>query len=324
VTHTRPVSTVIIAKLAAIFAVVAVGYGCGRTEMFAGERALRLLTDLAFFVFTPALLFRLTASIDLATLPWPVIGVYFGPTVALLLVVYAVQRVRLRAAEPAAPSVRAITSSFGNTVQLGIPIVLALFGDAGLAVHVPITSLHTLVLLTVLTVLVESDLSRRDEARPGVVGTALLTARRTVIHPVVLPVLLGLAVNVVGLPIPGPVDEVLALLGQAVVPLCLVLIGLSLAHYGVRGVAGPVVWLSAVKLLVHPALVLGVGYAAGLRGLVLTVVVLCAALPTGSNAQLFAQRYGAREVETTAALMASTLAFAVTGPAWLLVLAAVG
>ncbi|MCO1656517.1 AEC family transporter [Pseudonocardia humida] len=315
-------STVIIARLAAIFAVVAVGYGCGRTRMFAGERSLRLLTDLAFFVFTPALLFRLTASIDLTALPWVVIGVYFGPTVALLLAVYAVQRVRVRA-EAAGPSVRAITATFGNTVQLGIPIVLGLFGDPGLAVHVPITSLHAVILLTVLTVLVETDLSQRGGAdRPGVVGTALLTARRTVVHPVVLPVLLGLVVNVVGLPIPGPVDEVLGLLGQAVVPLCLVLIGLSLAHYGVRGVAGPVVWLSVGKLVVHPALVLGVGYAAGLRGLALTVVVLCAALPTGSNAQLFAQRYEAREVETTAALMASTLAFAATGPAWLLAVSA--
>jgi hypothetical protein len=35
---------------------------------------------------------------------------------------------------------------------------------------------------------------------------------------------------------------------------------------------------------------------------------------------LFAQRYRTREAETTAALMASTLAFMITGPAWLLVL----
>ncbi len=313
----------IIAKLAAIFAVVAVGFGCGRTPMFSGAQSLRLLTDLAFFVLTPALLFRLTASLDLAALPWAVIGVYFAPTVVLLLAVYAAQRVWLRAAEPAAPSVRAITATFGNTVQLGIPIVLALFGDAGLGVHVPITSLHALILLSVLTVLVEADLSRRGEGGQGVAGTVLLTARRTVVHPVVLPVLVGLVVNLVGLPVPGPLDEVLGLLGQAVVPLCLLLIGMSLAHHGVRGVAGPVVWLSVAKLVVHPALVLGVGYAVGLRGLALTVVVLCAALPTGSNAQLFAQRYRSREVETTAALMASTLAFAVTGPAWLLVVDAI-
>jgi malonate transporter and related proteins len=199
---------------------------------------------------------------------------------------------------------------------------VSLFGAPGLATYIPIVSLHAVTLLTVITVLVELDLARAGDERPGIARTALTTLRRAVVHPVVLPVLLGLAFNLLGLTLPGPVDELLQLLGQAVVPLCLVLIGLSLAHHGVRGVAGPVLWLSVGKLLVLPALVLGAAWAAGLRGEPLAVAVLCAALPIGSNAQLFAQRYGAGEAETTAALVASTLAFLATGPAWLLLLSA--
>jgi malonate transporter len=315
-----PVSAVIIGRLATLFAVVAIGWVCGRTAAFRGRDTLRLLTDLAFTVFTPALLFRLTASIDLSALPWTVLAVYFGPAVAMLLVGYALQR-RRDLQPPAMPSVRAITATFGNTVQLGIPLVVSLFGDRGLATFVPIVSLHAVTLLTVVTVLVELDLARAGDERPGIAATALTTLRRAVIHPVVLPVLLGLGVNLLGLTLPGPLDDLLQLLGQAVVPLCLVLIGLSLAHHGVRGVARPVAWLSVAKLVVLPALVLGAAWAAGLRGEPLSVAVLCAALPIGSNAQLFAQRYAAGEAETTAALVASTLAFAATGPAWLLVLA---
>jgi malonate transporter and related proteins len=313
------VSAVIVSKLGTIFAVVAIGWVCGRTATFRGEAPLRLLSDLAFAVFTPALLFRLTATVDLATLPWTVLAVYFGPAVALLLGVYTWLRRRRR--EPVAgPSVRAITTTFGNTVQLGIPITVALFGETGLATFVPIVSLHAVTLLTVITVLVELDLARAGDERPGIATTALTTIRRTVVHPVVLPVLLGLAVNLVGLPLPGPVDDLLQLLGQAVVPVCLVLIGLSLAHHGIRGVAWPVVWLSVAKLVVLPAVVLATAYTAGLRGTPLSVVVLCAALPIGSNALLFAQRYAALEAETTAGLVASTLAFVATGPAWLVVL----
>jgi predicted permease len=231
-------------------------------------------------------------------------------------------------AEPTAPSIRAISTTFGNTVQLGIPIVAALFGEAGLSLHVAIVSLHAVTLLTVGTVLAESDLARaaaRDAAGnphaegPSVVATVAVTARRTVVHPVVLPVLVGLAWNLVGLPVPGPLDEVLAILGQAVVPVCLVLIGMSLAYYGVSGVAGGALAISAGKLIVQPAAVLAAAHwGAGLRGTPLAVVVLCAALPSGSNALLFAQRYGTLEAQTTAGIVASTLAFAVTGPAWLL------
>jgi hypothetical protein len=322
-------SSIIIGKLAAIFAVVAIGYGFGRTKLLGGEDAVRLLTNLAFYVLTPALLFRLTATIDLGDLPWVVMAVYFGPTVGLLLVVYAwerVRRARVRSRDPdddgsaAGPSIRAISVTFGNTVQLGIPIVVGIFDDSGLAIHVAIVSLHAVTLLTVLTVLVEADLAQEGRS---VLATALTTARRTVVHPVVLPVLAGLVANLVNLPLSGPVDDVLATLGQGVVPVCLVLIGLSLAHYGVSGVAWPALWLSAGKLVVMPALVLAAAYGAGLRGTPLSVTVLCAALPIGSNALLFAQRYKALEPETTAALVASTLAFVATGPVWLIALHAI-
>ena len=65
-------------------------------------------------------------------------------------------------------------------------------------------------------------------------------------------------------------------------------------------------------------LLLAAAWAAGLRGTPLEVTVLFAALPIGSNALLFAQRYRTLEAETTAAIVASTIAFVVTGPAWIL------
>jgi predicted permease len=151
-----------------------------------------------------------------------------------------------------------------------------------------------------------------------VLSTALTTARRTVLHPVVAPVIVGLLWNLAGLPLPKPADDILQTLGQGVVPVCLVLIGLSLAFYGVAGVGWPALYLSAAKLLLMPALVLAAGLAAGVRGTPLTVTVLFAALPIGSNALLFAQRYRTLEAESTAAIVASTLAFVVTGPAWIL------
>ncbi|MBI4939334.1 MAG: AEC family transporter [Actinobacteria bacterium] len=317
-------SSVVVLRLLAIFAVIGLGWFAGRTKLLGdGSDTARVMSNAAFYLFTPALLFRTTARIDLAALPWATLAAFFGPVVALLLAVYLRERRRGRL-EPAGPAVRAISVSFGNTVQLGIPIVTALFGEAGLALHVAIVSLHALTLLTVLTVLVEADLVRAHVGgdRPGPLATALTTARRTVVHPVVLPVLAGLAWNLLSLPLGGPFDEILRTLGQAVVPVCLVTIGLSLHQYGVVGVAGPAVALSVGKLAVQPALVLvAAHWGAGLTGVPLAVVVLAASLPIGSNALLFAQRYRAREAEATAGIVLSTLAFVVTGPLWLLVLA---
>ena len=53
----------------------------------------------------------------------------------------------------------------------------------------------------------------------------------------------------------------------------------------------------------------------------LAVLVMAAALPVGSNALLFAQRYATLEAEATAAIVASTVAFVGTAAFWLGVLA---
>ena len=320
-------TTLIFFKLLAIFVVVALGWVAGKLRWLGENDPARTLSNAAFYIFVPALLFRTTARIDFRTLPWGTLAAFFVPVMVLLVLVYAWQRRVNRGGRlaTAAPSVRAISATFGNTVQVGIPIAAALFGEAGLSIHIAVMSLHALVLLTVLTVLVELDLARARQlsghASSHLLATLATTARNTIIHPVVLPVLAGLVWNVVAPPLPTLADEILLTLAQAVVPLCLVLIGMSLAYYGVQGAARAAVLLSALKLLLLPAMVLAVAHwGFGLTGLPLTVIVMMAALPVGSNALIFAQRYHTLEAEITAATVFSTLAFVATAPLWLTVL----
>ena len=323
-------SAVVFVKLLAIFAVVAIGWGAARSGKLGADEASRVLSAAAFYVFVPALLFRTTARIDFQRLDVRVVVAFFVPTLVLVVVVYTALRSRAHAGAAAAePSVRAITVAFGNAVQIGIPLAAALFGEAGLALHLTVVGLHSLTLLTVLTALVELDLARA-EPPAGDRGTRLLrtlatTVRNTVIHPVVLPVLAGLVWNVSGLALPALADEILATLGQAVVPVCLVLIGVSLAHYGVRGALRAATLLAAIKLAVHPLAVLAFArLVVGLTGVPLAIVVLLAALPVGSNALIFAQRYATLPGETSTAIVVSTLAFVVTAPLWLAILHVTG
>ena len=79
-------------------------------------------------------------------------------------------------------------------------------------------------------------------------------AVENIVHsiPVVLPVVAGLLWNVLGFGLHPLVDTMLAGLGVAVVPLCLVAIGMTLAVHGVRGKLGEALRLSALKLLLLP------------------------------------------------------------------------
>jgi malonate transporter and related proteins len=323
-------SAAVFGKLLAIIVTVALGWVAGRMRWLGDAQAdpARILSNAAFYIFVPALLFRTTARVDLGALPAGLLLAYFVPTIALLLVVYGVQQRRQRRhgqAEPALPAVRAISVSYGNAVQMGIPMSAAMFGEAGLGIHLMLVSVHGLILLSLLTALVELDLARskaRQDQRSSLWQMLRSTLRNTVIHPVVLPVLLGLTWNLLGLGLPGLVDEVLKLLGSAVVPLCLVLIGLSLAYYGLQGSVRGALGVSVLKLLGLPALVLVVAHwGFGLSGLPLSVLVMMAALPVGSNALIFAQRYETMQAEATAAIVFSTLAFVLSAPLWLALLA---
>jgi predicted permease len=305
-------------KLLAIVLAVALGWSAAKARWLGAGDTARTLSNVAFFVFVPALLFRTTARLDFATVPGPLLAAYFAPTLLVLLGCYAFSRWRQTAVDtPARPSVEAVSVTFGNTVQLGIPMAAALFSEQGLALHIALVSVHALVLLSCVTALAERDLSRGQ----GWQRQMVQTARNTLIHPVVLPVLLGLARNVTGAGLHPVVDEVLVLLASAVVPLCLVLIGVSLAQYGVQGRWRMALGLTAVKLLVLPAVVLLIaGGLLGLSGLPLAVVVMMSALPVGSNALLFAQRYRTLEGEVTAAIVVSTVTFVATAGLWLAVL----
>ncbi|WP_418318296.1 AEC family transporter [Piscinibacter sakaiensis] len=324
-------SLLVFIKLLAIVAVVAIGYVVGRARWLSPDSKdadpARTMSYAAFYIFVPALLFRTTARLDLNALPWGTLIAFFAPVAGAMLLVYVWQRHqnRNRKLPVAAPSVRAMEGCFGNTVQVGVPMATALFGEAGLAIHITIISLHALTLMTMQTALVELDLAREHVRTTGS-GSLLRTLRstvyNTVVHPVVLPVLAGLIWNATGVALPSVLDEALVMLGSAVVPLCLVLIGISLAYYGIGGAAKGAVIVSIVKLILLPLLVLVVAHwGLGLSGLPLSVVVIAASLPVGSNAMIFAQRYGCLQAEASAAILLSTVAFAATAPLWLLALA---
>jgi hypothetical protein len=324
----------VLLKLLAMVATVAIGWWAARARWLDADPAdaARVLSAAAFTVFVPALLFRTTARIDFVTLPWRTLAAFFVPMVTLLLAVHGWQRwrahVRGHDEAAAAPAVRAIAVSFGNSVQVGIPFAAALFGEAGLGIHIALVSLHALVLLSVLTALAETDLARERARRAGgqpLARTLMLVVRHTVVHPVVLPVLAGIAWNLGGAGLHPAVDDALAMLASAVVPVCLLLIGVTLAAYGLRGHERNAVVLSALKLLVAPALVWVVAQGVfGLGGTPLAVVVMLAAMPVGANALIFAQRYTTLEAEVTAAIVFSTVAFAGTATIWLAALAWVG
>lgn len=293
----------VVSALLPVVLLIAIGVVAGRAGLVRGE-SVRDLSNLVFLVLTQALLFRTMAVSDVSQLDFRPVMQYFLVASALFFALLALHGGDSRA------SVMALAGIFSNTLMIGVPLVGLAYGQAGQVLLFTLISLHALVLLSLATLVLELQVAREQarqsgDARPiwRTVGSAVKNA---VIHPVPLPILVGMAYSLTGWGLHPVVDRPLVLLGNAFGPIALVLVGVTLAQTPVGQRWKTALGLSLVKTVVHPALMAAVGWLLGLRGLQLGVMVLAAGLPIGANVFLFSQRYRKEEDTVTAAVAIST------------------
>jgi malonate transporter len=209
-------------------------------------------------------------------------------------------------------AVLALANTYSNTVMIGIALIGLAYGPDGMVVLLTLISLHSLVLMTSATLVLELVVAHEESAaqgarRPSVARTVGRALRNSVIHPVPLPIIAGLSFAQTGLAMPEFIDRPLALLGQAFTPIALVMVGITLALTPFSTHWRAALVQATIKNVVHPLLVIAIGWALGVRGLPLTVMAVAAALPIGANVFLFAQRYKTAEALITASVVMSTI-----------------
>jgi len=138
-------------------------------------------------------------------------------------------------------------------------------------------------------------------------------------NPLVLSTLLGLAGNLAGLHLPGPVDVFLARLGGAALALGILCVGASLSWQGGKGSGRLIAWMLTVKLAVLPVVALAVGRLLGFDFLNRQMLLVFASLPTASAAYVLAIRMGGDGRMVALLISLGTLLSAVTIPLWLLI-----
>jgi len=307
-------------SLSPVFLLIAVGYLAGQLRWIRGA-SIQDLSNLVFLVLGPALLFYTMSTVQIDELDLRPIGAYFLAVGLLFALSVWWRGLTCRSV------VLALAGTFSNLVMIGITLIKLAYGQAGLVTLLTLISVHSLVLLTAATILLELAAARQA----GAVGASAVSSRRVwmiagsavksaIIHPVPLPIICGLLFAQTGWALPQVVQLPLQLLGSAFGPLALVLVGVSLAGLSLRGHWRAALWLALSKSLLLPLLVGASAWALGIEGLTLVVLVVAAGLPIGANVFLFAQRYQVVQDLTTAAMGVSTVLALLTLSGWMLLL----
>lgn len=296
-------------KTLPFFALIGLGWVAGRTRFFP-EEATAWLTKFVFYFALSAMLFRFAATLSLAEI------FDVGFALAYLCgsaVVWSIgmTAARLRGQPLADAAMEAHTAMTGNTGFLGVPMLVVLLGVQAAGPVLMVLTIDMIVFSSLVTMLITG-------ARQGRVSAALLGALAMGLlrNPMIVSMVAGLAWSGLHLPIPAPLDEFTQILGAAATPGALFAIGASLAARRAAERVAPAIWLSAAKLVLHPAAVaVAALYVFNVEPYAAGVMIAAAALPVAGNVYILAHHYGAAQARVSAAILISTAASVLTVPA---------
>ena len=295
--------------VAPVFALIAAGY-LAVLFRFVSETANKGISEFAFSIAIPALLFRTIVVSEFPAVSAFSIWVAFYGALALTWIAALLMSSVLRQQREDGP-VFAIGAVYGNIVMLGIPLTLSALGSHAAGPMALILSVNT-PLLWLCGTLQMAWVDRKQSGSPAsLVLPIILDLAR---NPIMLALGFGLLWRLTGLGLHPVVDKTVELLAQAGSPTALIALGINLFRFEVRGAKLGIVIMCALKLLAMPAVAWMLAHLLQLPPIVAGVVVLFAAMPTGTNAYIFAAQYQRLVTPVSGAVALGTLLAAVTLP----------
>lgn len=281
------------------FAIIALGYGAGRTGFF-NEDATKYLTKFVFFFALSAMIFRFAANIELSEV-WDarLIAAYLWGTAF----VYGIATIVgfLRNLNVATNAIEAQCAVIGNIGFLGLPMLTLILGEAAVGPIMMMLAVDLIIFSSLVVILVTGSQDGQMSIRIlKTVGLGLVK------NPMIVAMTLGLLCSGFDLTIPVPLNEFLAILGGAATPGALFAIGASLATKSAERieVAG---WLTFCKLVLHPAFVaFGALFLFSVDPYSAAVLIAAASLPVAGNVYMLAQHYSVAPQRVSAAILVST------------------
>lgn len=190
--------------------------------------------------------------------------------------------------------------TFGNTGNLGLPIALFAFGQAGFDLAVIVFAVMAILSFTFgVWVVAGGGPPSRAFREPLVWGTVF-----------------GAVFLAMGWTLPAWLGNTVDLVGQMAIPLMLLTLGVAISRLRPRSL-GRAFWISLGKLALCLAVPLATGFAFGLDRLPLGVMVLQLSTPVAVTSYMLAAKYDARPDEVAGLVVVSTVMSVIAIPATL-------
>jgi len=275
---------------APVFILGAVGYIWVRLGF---EYRVEFVTRLTMTLSVPCLIFvaLMTAKIDPTALASLSIASFVAYAVVSVVFIVILKLRGLSFSTYLAPLV------FGNTGNLGLPLALFAFGEAGLSYAVVVFAVMAILSFTIGVWVVSG-------------GGSLM---RVVKEPIVAATVLGALFLWQGWSTPVFLTNALELIGQMAIPIMLITLGVAVARLETRDM-GQAIWLSVLKALVCAAAAWFAARWLGLAPVPTAVLIVQISTPVAVTSYLLAEKYGTEAQPVAGMVVASTVLSVITLP----------
>jgi hypothetical protein len=254
------------------------------------------LSQLTFYVFSPALAFDTLADVELeGSVAARIALAGVMAWIAMVMVSMAVSVVLGH--DRATRAAMALVAALVNGGNMGLPIAVLAFGDAGL--EVAIIAFVSSVVLANTGGIVLASMSGGVHLRQAWIAPLLV--------PSVWAAALGLAVAFGDISVPDAIGSTTATLAGASIPVMLVVLGMHVRRPVQTEVRRDLVIAVALRLVGGPLLAWGATLVLGLDGVARDTLIVLGGMPTAVITTIYATQYGARPVFVTRAVIVSTL-----------------
>jgi len=288
-----------------LFLLMAIGFGAGKARML-DEAANRGISRLLVNFVLPALVIESMQrpfSPELRDFAFAMLG---ASTLAYA-VAFPLSWLFVRAIGAKGPSrgAHAFSAIFSNCAFMGYPVVEAILGKDAIFPASIANILFQVLAFSVGPYILAG--AARGKTRLGL---------SSFVTPAAVASVLGFGFFVWGFSLPAPIGRALGMLGDMTTPLSMVLIGSIVSRMDFRKAVGSarLYATSLYRLVLFPLILFGILRVLGLKGLLLSLPVILAAMPVAANSAILAEAYGGDAETASSLVLVSTLFSLVTIP----------